>query len=143
MSYPQQIAEELRDRFGGLGKAAYDLITMLAERNQKLEDELQDNGSEAYSIACDDLESWQRKRMKEGKDPGTRGSVCDGMASLYNMIEELERSPWRPMSECPDDPEMVVLVLSDSHEPTTTRASVARAFKKLKAWMPIPPMVTT
>ena len=36
------------------------------------------------------MESWQRKRIRERKDPGTQGSLCDGMAWLHNHVEGLE-----------------------------------------------------
>ena len=46
--------------------------------------------ADAYEIACEDLENWQLERLAAGKDPGTMGSLCDGIARLCEMLEEAE-----------------------------------------------------
>ncbi len=47
-------------------------------------------GAHAYNHACSEMERWQAKRESQGKDPGTQGSLCDGMSWLYERIAELE-----------------------------------------------------
>lgn len=47
-------------------------------------------GADAYNHATDELEKWQKLRIKQGKDPGTQGSLCDGMAWIQHYVEELE-----------------------------------------------------
>lgn len=47
-------------------------------------------GADAYNHACEVMEHWQAEREKLGKVVGTTGSLCDGIAWLYNHIDELE-----------------------------------------------------
>lgn len=47
-------------------------------------------GADAYNHACDEMERWQAERKKAGKDAGTKGSLCDGIAWLYDRLERLE-----------------------------------------------------
>jgi CRISPR/Cas system-associated protein Cas10 (large subunit of type III CRISPR-Cas system) len=44
----------------------------------------------AYNHACREMERWQQQRHRSGKDVGTTGSLCDGIAWLYGYIDELE-----------------------------------------------------
>ncbi|MEH6784724.1 MAG: hypothetical protein V7688_12645 [Alcanivorax jadensis] len=46
--------------------------------------------ADAYSYACEIMEQHQSERVAAGKDPGTIGSLCDGIAWLYEYIQELE-----------------------------------------------------
>jgi len=55
--------------------------------------------ADAYSYACEIMEQHQAKRVNAGKDPGTIGSLCDGLAWLYGKIEELEDAPSVPENE--------------------------------------------
>lgn len=50
-------------------------------------------GADAYNHACDEMEAWQEKRRVRGQEAGTTGSLCDGMAWLYEHIEHLEAAP--------------------------------------------------
>lgn len=43
-------------------------------------------GADAYNHACNEMERWQAKRRKEGKEVGTEGSLCDGMAWVYGHL---------------------------------------------------------
>lgn len=45
---------------------------------------------DAYLHACSEMEYWQAKRAKAGKEIGTEGSLCDGIAWLFDRIEKLE-----------------------------------------------------
>lgn len=65
-------------------------IAELEEQVHRLQLLTQGNGSEAYDIACEEMECWQQKRAAAGKDEGTTQSLVDGMAWLYEHIEELE-----------------------------------------------------
>ncbi len=47
-------------------------------------------GADAYNHACDMLEQFQAARAAAGKEIGTEGSLCDGMAWLYGRLDELE-----------------------------------------------------
>ena len=47
-------------------------------------------GADAYHHACAEMERWQEGRKLQDKDPGTEGSLCDGIAWLQERIEELE-----------------------------------------------------
>lgn len=47
-------------------------------------------GADAYNHACDEMERFQQERIAAGRDAGTEGSLCDGMAWLYERIDELE-----------------------------------------------------
>lgn len=47
-------------------------------------------GADAYNKACSEMERWQAERVSKGKDPGTQGSLCDGMSWLYERIADLE-----------------------------------------------------
>ena len=66
------------------------------------------------------------------------------------MVEAAEAwnrraSPWRPMSECPDDNSIFVFVLFQDESIGVVHADVAATLTDSGAiaWMPIPPMVTT
>lgn len=45
---------------------------------------------DAYFHACSGMKHWQAKRAKAGKEIGTEGSLCDGIAWLFDRIEKLE-----------------------------------------------------
>jgi hypothetical protein len=47
-------------------------------------------GADAYNHACDVMERWQAERAAAGKEVGTTGSLCDGIAWLYGRLDELE-----------------------------------------------------
>lgn len=47
-------------------------------------------GADAYNHACNEMEAWQAKRRKARKAVGTEGSLCDGIAWLYERIDVLE-----------------------------------------------------
>ena len=49
-------------------------------------------GADAYNHACEVLESWQEKRIAQGKEPGCQGSLCGGMEWLYAKVDELEKA---------------------------------------------------
>lgn len=67
-------------------------IRELAAERDALKAEIENHKikSDAYEIACDDMEVFQRARAKSGKHPGTQGSLCDGMRWVYSRINELE-----------------------------------------------------
>lgn len=52
-------------------------------------------GADAYNHACDEMEAWQEKRRVRGQEVGTTGSLCDGIAWLYERIEHFEEAPVR------------------------------------------------
>lgn len=45
---------------------------------------------DAYLVACEIMEEHQRERAMAGKEVGTTGSLCDGIAWLYDRIATLE-----------------------------------------------------
>lgn len=47
-------------------------------------------GADAYNHACSEMERWQAERVAAGKDPGTTGSLCDGLDWLYRELKRLE-----------------------------------------------------
>lgn len=47
-------------------------------------------GADAYSHACSEMEAWQAKRRKAGKEVGTEGSLCDGMGWVYERLAATE-----------------------------------------------------
>jgi len=47
-------------------------------------------GADAYNHACSEMEDFQNKRARAGKEVGTTGSLVDGMAWLYERLDELE-----------------------------------------------------
>ena len=47
-------------------------------------------GADAYNHACSEMEAWQAKRCKAGKRIGTQGSLCDGMAWVYDRLSTSE-----------------------------------------------------
>jgi hypothetical protein len=53
-------------------------------------------GADAYNLACDEMERWQEARAAAGKEVGTTGSLCDGMAWLYGRLDALEAA----LKEC-------------------------------------------
>lgn len=48
-------------------------------------------GADAYNNACDEMERWQKQRKADGKEVGTTGSLCDGIAWLYLHVSKLEQ----------------------------------------------------
>jgi hypothetical protein len=49
-----------------------------------------DDEADAYRHACEIMEQFQAERAKRGVEIGTQGSLCDGIAWLYQKLEELE-----------------------------------------------------
>ena len=68
------------------------LRAALAEQPAEQEPQTEDVATDAYSHACDEMVRWQRKRRLAGKEAGTTGSLCDGIAWLYLHIDTLERA---------------------------------------------------
>lgn len=68
--------------------------------------------ADAYNFACEDMEKFQRERFEAGKEVGTQGSLCDGMAWVYGRLSELEaevarlRKLLEPPKSWRDDPEL-------------------------------------
>lgn len=52
--------------------------------------------ADAYNIACEEMERWQYERKKAGKEVGTERSLCDGIAWLYQYVDELEAKQAQP-----------------------------------------------
>ena len=48
------------------------------------------SGADAYNHACDEMERWQKDRAEAGKEIGTEGSLCDGIAWLYKHVAGVE-----------------------------------------------------
>ena len=65
-------------------------LRVSAEYIIKLESFATESGAEAYDIACEEMEAWQEKRRKAGKEIGTQGSLVDGIGWLYERLDELE-----------------------------------------------------
>lgn len=69
-------------------------LRRLHARVQELEEDLQlarqGIGAEAYDMACEEMEAYQLKRAKAGKEAGTTLSLVDGMAWVYERLDELE-----------------------------------------------------
>lgn len=69
-------------------------VAYLRAQNARLEQLCEDTyvakGADAYNYACEQMEEFQRKRLAQGKEAGCQGSLCDGMAWLYDRLEELE-----------------------------------------------------
>lgn len=66
-----------------------------------IEDEDAVQRSDAYGYACDTLEEWHRKRARkrDGRAkirPVTQMSLCDGLASLLEMVDKLEDEASKP-----------------------------------------------
>lgn len=47
-----------------------------------------EDAADAYHHACELLAAWQAKRVAAGLDPGCEGSLCDGLARLFAMIDQ-------------------------------------------------------
>jgi len=75
-------------------ESAAALLERLNARVQELEEDLQlarqGIGAEAYDMACEEMEAYQLKRAKAGKEAGTTLSLVDGMAWVYERLDELE-----------------------------------------------------
>lgn len=76
--------------------------------------------ADAYVIACQEMEQWQHKRRKAGKEVGTTGSLVDGIAWLYGYVDDLESK--QPQAEAattpkPEGPTNRVLKDSDFTKP--------------------------
>lgn len=84
---PAQVAAELL-RLHLEIKSAH----MRMEQPAEQEPQTEDVAADAYSHACDEMVRWQRKRRLAGKEAGTTGSLCDGIAWLYLHIDTLERT---------------------------------------------------
>ena len=91
----QRLADGLESSTGAfyLAAAAAELRRLDAE-NLRLEllcdATYVEQGADAYNHATDEMERWQRDRFNQGKEVGTEGSLCDGIAWLYGHIENLE-----------------------------------------------------
>lgn len=92
-----EYVEELKADLGSLSAEANrsaNEIVSLHEKVSELE-RLCDatyvaKGADAYHHACAEMERWQEGRKLQDKDPGTEGSLCDGISWLQERIEELE-----------------------------------------------------
>lgn len=76
-------ANSLLDDYAALQAACERLSEALQNANQS-------SGAEAYEIACEELASYQRERVKLGKNTGTQFSLVDGMASIFSMLDNAE-----------------------------------------------------
>ena len=47
-------------------------------------------GADAYNHACSEMERHQKHREDAGKEVGCTGSLCDGMAWLYDKLNATE-----------------------------------------------------
>ena len=84
---PKRPATDLRNRVAAE-------LRRLHARVQELEEDLQlarqGIGAEAYDTACEEMEAYQLKRAKAGKEAGTTLSLVDGMAWVYERLDELD-----------------------------------------------------
>lgn len=88
-------------------------------------------GADAYNHACEVLEHWQAKRAADGKEVGTTGSLCDGMAWLYERLDKLEAAlkPEGPSFESatlPNGTKLYAPPPSTNNAPTATLVSNGR-----------------
>ena len=67
------------------------LLARIAELEGLCDETYVAQGADAYNHATGRMEQWQSLRSREGKDPGTTGSLCDGIAWMQERIAELER----------------------------------------------------
>ena len=67
-----------------------ELTAKVMELERLCDDTYVAQGADAYNHACDEMERWQEQRKLAGKDPGTEGSLCDGISWLYSYIDKLE-----------------------------------------------------
>lgn len=86
------------DHSGDANKMADDLPVAIPESEFDETNPIH-QAADAYSYACEIMEQHQAKRVNAGKDPGTIGSLCDGIAWLYERIQELEDAPSVPENE--------------------------------------------
>lgn len=109
---------------------AMETVKVLHARVQELEEDLQlarqGIGAEAYDMACEEMEAYQIKRAKAGKETGTTLSLVDGMAWVYERLDELEASKVQrvPLS---DDEICQVLGIDGSDDWTYTVARAVEA----------------
>ena len=86
----EQPAEQGLDDGGDVLTIAY--LHGFSEGKKATEASQPENVAEdAYNHACEEMKRWQRERRKSGKEVGTTGSLCDGIAWLYQYVDSLER----------------------------------------------------
>lgn len=79
------------------------LLARIAELEKLCDEAYVAQGADAYNNACDEMERWQKQRKADGKEVGTTGSLCDGIAWLYLHVSKLERE----LEEARKDAEML------------------------------------
>lgn len=67
------------------------LLARIAELDKLCDETYVKQGADAYNNACDEMERWQKQRKADGKEVGTTGSLCDGIAWLYLHVSKLEQ----------------------------------------------------
>lgn len=73
---------------------------------------------DAYNHACEEMKRWQRERRKSGKEVGTTGSLCDGIAWLYQYVDSLERQARKALRTALAEPDrMTPKELAERLEP--------------------------
>ncbi len=56
-------------------------------------------GADAYDYACALIEQLQGERIANGREPGTQGSLCDGLAWAYGELMKAEDEMTRLRAE--------------------------------------------
>ena len=92
---PEALALQLAEIYAKEGQFVLaEELRRLHARVLELEEDLQlarqGIGAEAYDMACEEMEAYQLKRAKAGKEAGTTLSLVDGMAWVYERLDELE-----------------------------------------------------
>lgn len=89
------LSDEQLDRFfSGLDQwkaACAERDALIAELERLCDATYVATGADAYNNACDEMERWQKQRKADGKEVGTTGSLCDGIAWLYLHVSKLEQ----------------------------------------------------
>lgn len=67
------------------------LLARIAELEKLCDETYVKQGADAYNNACDEMERWQKQRKADGKEVGTTGSLCDGIAWLYLHVSKLDQ----------------------------------------------------
>lgn len=78
-------------------------------------------GADAYNHACDLIEQLQAERIGKGRDPGTEGSLCDGLTWAYGELLESE-----------DECETLSTALAASRAEVEGLREACRAIKELR-----------
>ena len=85
-----QTYEAWRISYQSSEQAARAAFARVVELEADLQLANQSSGAEAYEIACEEMQAFQKKRDEAGKDSGACNSLVEGMAWVYEALSSAE-----------------------------------------------------